>query len=279
MSTQPQSASSSASQRLRIAVLGGGKMGEALLAGLLAGGHEPGDVTVSERYAERAEQLRDTYGIATAEPAAAADGAEIVLLATKPQDLGALLAQIAPVLTSSQLVVSVAAGATAATIETALGDGVPVVRCMPNTPALVGQGMTAIAAGSHATAEHLDRAEQVLTAVGRVVRVPEYQLDAVTALSGSGPAYFFLVVEALIDAGVAIGLPRALAGDLVVQTAVGAATMLRESGEHPVLLREAVSSPGGTTVAGTGELEAHGLRTALAAAVRAAAERSRELGG
>jgi len=152
------------------------------------------------------------------------------------------------------------------------------VRCMPNTPALVDQAMTAVAAGQHAAEKDLDVAEQLLAAVGRVVRVPEYQLDAVTALSGSGPAYFFYLVEAMIDAGILLGLPRALAAELIVQTAIGSAKMLRDSGEHPVQLREAVNSPGGTTSSAIRELEVHGVRAALLAAIEAAAVRSAELG-
>ncbi len=261
-----------------IAILGGGKIGEALLSGLLRGGRAPADVLVTERYPERAAYLRETYGIDTVPAAEAAGRAATVIVATKPQDVAPALAEIAPVVTAGHLVISVAAGVTCATLEDGLADGVPVVRAMPNTPALVGEGMTAVAAGTHATDEHLGAAEDLLAAVGRVVRVPESQLDAVTALSGSGPAYLFYVVEALVDAGVLLGLPRALATELVVQTAAGAATMLRESGERPVALREAVTSPGGTTAAALRELEARGVRAALGAAAEAAAARSRELG-
>jgi pyrroline-5-carboxylate reductase len=163
-------------------------------------------------------------------------------------------------------------------IARGLGDGVPIVRCMPNTPALVDEAMTAVAAGPHADDAHLAIAEALLRAVGKVVRVPESQLDAVTALSGSGPAYFFYLVEAMIDAGILLGLPRTLAADLIVQTAIGSAVMLRDSGEHPVQLREAVTSPGGTTIAAIRELEVHGVRAALLAAIEAAAKRSVELG-
>jgi pyrroline-5-carboxylate reductase len=200
------------------------------------------------------------------------------VLAVKPQDIDALLAELAPAVTPRHLVVSVAAGVTTGHIEAALPAGVAVVRCMPNTPALVDQAMTAISPGAHADEPHLALAEELLAAVGRVVRVPEEQLDAVTALSGSGPAYFFFLVEAMIDAGILLGLPRALAAELIVQTAVGSATMLRDSGEHPVQLREAVTSPGGTTIAAIRELEVHGVRAALLAAIEAAAKRSRELG-
>jgi pyrroline-5-carboxylate reductase len=149
---------------------------------------------------------------------------------------------------------------------------------MPNTPALVDQAMTAVAAGAHADEAHLDVAESLLASVGKVARVPESQLDAVTALSGSGPAYFFFLVEAMIDAGILLGLPRTLAAELIVQTAIGSAVMLRDSGEHPVQLREAVTSPGGTTIAAIRELEVHGVRAALLAAIEAAARRSAELG-
>jgi pyrroline-5-carboxylate reductase len=180
---------------------------------------------------------------------------------------------------NDHLIVSVAAGITTRRIEQALPQRVAVVRCMPNTPALVDEAMTAVSAGSHATDAHLAVAEELLGAVGRVVRVPESQLDAVTALSGSGPAYFFYLVEAMIDAGILLGLPRALAADLIVQTAIGSSIMLRDSGEHPVQLREAVTSPGGTTIAAIRELEVHGVRAAIIAAIEAAAKRSMDLGG
>ena len=165
-----------------------------------------------------------------------------------------------------------------ARIEAALPAGVPVVRVMPNTPALVDEGMSVLSAGAHAGEADLDEAEALLAAVGRVRRVPESQQDAVTALSGSGPAYFFFLVEAMVDAGILLGLPRALAADLIVQTALGAAVMMRDSGEHPVQLREAVTSPGGTTIAAIRELERHGVRAALIAAIEAAHARSVELG-
>ena len=192
--------------------------------------------------------------------------------------MDAILAELRPAVGPDHLLVSVAAGVPTARIEAALGADVPVVRCMPNTPALFDQAMTAVAGGSHADTQHLARAEVLLGAVGQVVQVPETQLDAVTALSGSGPAYFFYLVESMVDAGLLLGLPRALAAQLVVQTAVGSAVMLRDSGEHPVQLREAVTSPGGTTIAAVRELEKHGVRAALLAAIEAACARSRELG-
>jgi pyrroline-5-carboxylate reductase len=261
-----------------IAILGGGKIGEALLSGLLRGNRTPADVVVTEKHPERADYLRATFGVDVLDVATAVGRAGTLIVAVKPQDIDSLLAEIAPVVGPQHLVVSVAAGVTTARLERALPAGVAVVRCMPNTPALVDQAMTAVSAGAHAGDEHLAVAEELLGSVGRVVRVPEGQLDAVTALSGSGPAYFFYLVEALIDAGILLGLPRTLAAELIVQTAVGAATMLRDSGEHPVQLREAVTSPGGTTISAIRELEVHGVRAALLAAVEAAARRSRELG-
>jgi pyrroline-5-carboxylate reductase len=261
-----------------IAILGGGKIGEALLSGLLRGERGPGEVVVSEKYPERAAYLAQTFGVQVTDVASAVKQAGTLLLAVKPQDIDTLLTEVATVIETRHLVVSVAAGVTTAHIERALPAGVAVVRCMPNTPALVDQAMTAVAPGAHADDEHLVVAESLLGSVGRVVRVPEHQLDAVTALSGSGPAYFFYLVEAMIDAGILLGLPRTLAAELIVQTAVGAATMLRDSGEHPVQLREAVTSPGGTTIAAIRELEIHGVRAALLAAIEAAARRSRELG-
>jgi pyrroline-5-carboxylate reductase len=261
-----------------LALLGGGKIGEALLTGLLRGERGPADIVVSEKHPDRAAYLAATYGVRTLDAAAAAAVATTLVLAVKPQDIDTLLAEIRPVVTTAHLVVSVAAGVTTAQLERGLVDGVPVVRCMPNTPALVDEAMTAVAGGAHADEAHLATAEALLAAVGKVVRVPESQLDAVTALSGSGPAYFFFLVEAMIDAGILLGLPRALSAELIVQTAIGSAVMLRDSGEHPVQLREAVTSPGGTTIMAIRELENHGVRAALLAAIEAAAIRSRELG-
>lgn len=260
-----------------IAIIGAGRMGEALLAGILNTGRDPAGVLVSEARRERAEELRDRYGVAVVPAVEAASRAETLLLAIKPQDMVEALNEIAAALPPGRLVVSVAAGITTAVLEKHLPPETAVVRAMPNTPALVGQGMTALAAGTHASEEHLARAEALLRSVGEVLRVPERQLDAVTALSGSGPAYFYLVAEAMIEAGVLMGLPRPTAERLVAQTAVGSAAMLRDSGEHPVLLREAVTSPGGTTAAALRELERHGVRSALTDAVEAARRRSAEL--
>ena len=258
-----------------LAILGAGKMGEALLSGLLRAGTSASDVVVTARRPERASALAERYGVA-AVPNAEAARADTVLIAVKPQDMAALLAEIGETVTDGQLVVSMAAGIPTSFVEKRLGD-VPVVRVMSNTPVLVDEAMSAISAGTYATEEHLVVAETLLGHVGRTIRVPESQQDAVTALSGSGPAYFFYLVEAMIDAGILLGLPRAVAADLIVQTAVGSAVMLRDTGEHPVKLREAVTSPAGTTINAIRELEKHSVRAALIAAIEAARDRSQEL--
>jgi pyrroline-5-carboxylate reductase len=267
----------SAGGRRGLAIIGGGKIGEALLSGLIRRGG-PDGLLVCERSPDRAAQLSERYGVPAVALEDAAARARVLLLAVKPQDIDVLLGRLAEHVDDGHLVVSVAAGVPTARIEAALPPGVPVVRVMPNTPALVDEGMSVLSAGAHAGEADLDEAEALLAAVGRVRRVPESQQDAVTALSGSGPAYFFFLVEAMVDAGILLGLPRALAADLIVQTALGAAVMMRDTGEHPVQLREAVTSPGGTTIAAIRELERHGVRAALIAAIEAAHARSVELG-
>jgi pyrroline-5-carboxylate reductase len=262
----------------RIAVLGAGKIGEALLSGLLAGGCAADDLVFTERHPERAAELTSRLGVDAVDVPTAARRSDMVVVAVKPQDITPVLAELAPVLRPGTLVVSLCAGLPTALFEGALPAGTPVVRVMPNTPMLVGEAMSAISPGTHATDEQLTDVEKMLSSVGRVVRVPESQQDAVTALSGSGPAYFFFLVEAMIDAGILLGLPRAVAADLIVQSAFGAARMLRESTDHPVILREAVTSPAGTTIAAIRELERHGVRAALIAAIEAARDRSVELG-
>jgi pyrroline-5-carboxylate reductase len=264
-------------EQQRVAVLGAGKMGEALLSGMLRAGRAPGELIATERHPERAAMLRERYGVEVVPNIDAVKAADTLILTVKPQDMGVLLDEIGPHVTTDHLVISVAAGIPTTFIEKRLPDGVPVIRVMSNTAVFVDQAMSAVSAGSHATAEHLRHAEALLAPVGKVIRVPESQQDAVTALSGSGPAYFFYLVEAMTDAGILLGLPRAVAHDLIVQTAIGAATMLRESGEHPVKLREAVMSPAGTTIAAIREMENHGVRAALLAALEAARDRSREL--
>ncbi|MEN3301587.1 pyrroline-5-carboxylate reductase [Pseudonocardia sp.] len=262
----------------RIAVLGAGKIGEALLAGLLASGRAPDELVFTERHPERAAELTERHGVAAVDVATAAGGSDIVVVAVKPQDIAPVLTELAPALRPGTLVVSLCAGLPTALFEGALPAGTPVVRVMPNTPMLVGEAMSAISPGTHATDDQLATVEKLLASVGRVVRVPESQQDAVTALSGSGPAYFFYLVEAMIDAGILLGLPRAVAADLIVQSAYGAAVMLRESDDHPVILRENVTSPAGTTISAIRELERHGVRAALIAAIEAARDRSVELG-
>lgn len=261
----------------RVALLGGGKMGEALLAGMLRAGRTAADVVVTERHPERATELRDRYGVETADAVDAVKAADVIIVAVKPQDMGSLLAEIGGTVRPDQLVITVAAGIPAAFLERHFEADVPVVRVMSNTAVFVDQAMSAISAGAHANADHMKLAESLLTPVGEVIRVPESQLDAVTALSGSGPAYFFYLVEAMTDAGILLGLPREVAHKLIVQTAIGAATMLKETGEHPVKLREAVMSPAGTTIAAIREMENHGVRAAMIAALEAARDRSREL--
>jgi pyrroline-5-carboxylate reductase len=261
----------------RVAILGAGKMGEALMSGLLRAGRSPDDLVFTERHPDRAKLLEERYGVTGVDAAAAADRADTLLVAVKPQEIEALLDELAPAASTRHLVISIAAGIPTTFLEQRLAPDVPVVRVMSNTPVFVDEAMSAIAAGAHASEDHLARTEELLRPVGKVIRVPESQLDAVTALSGSGPAYFFFLVEAMIDAGILLGLPRAIAAELIVQTAVGSAKMLRESGEHPVQLREAVTSPGGTTIAAIRELENHGVRAALLAALEAARDRSRDL--
>jgi pyrroline-5-carboxylate reductase len=262
---------------MTVAIIGAGVMGETLLSGLIRGGFPAEDLVVGEKRAERAADLRERYGVTVSEKLTDVVHADTVALVVKPQDMGEVLREIGPHISEGQLVVSLAAGITTDFIEQRLADGVAVVRVMPNTPALVDEGMAAISAGTHCDEEHLVRAEQMLAATGRVVRVPEKQQDAVTAISGSGPAYLFFVVEAMIEAGVHLGLPRSTATELVVQTVVGSAKLLRETGEHPTVLREQVTSPGGTTAAAIRQLEDHKVRAAFITAMEAARDRSRAL--
>jgi pyrroline-5-carboxylate reductase len=248
-------------------------LGETLLSGLFRGGRDVADLLVGEKRPERAAELREKYGVTVVANTEAAT-AQTVVLVVKPQDMADVLTEIAPHLRPGQLLVSLAAGIPTRAIEKHNPDGVAVVRVMPNTPALVDEGMAAISAGTHCDDDHLATAEALLSTTGRVVRVPEKQQDAVTAISGSGPAYLFFVVEAMIEAGVHLGLPRTTATELVVQTVVGSAKLLRETGTHPTVLREQVTSPGGTTAAAIRELEDHKVRAAFITAMEAARDRS-----
>jgi len=261
----------------RLAVVGAGKLGEALLSGMLRAGRAAEDLAITARRPERAKELSERYGVLALSNVDAAEEAAILLLTVKPQDIEPLLAELAPATTLETLIISVVAGIPTALIEARLGAGTPVVRVMTNTPVLVDEAMSAISAGSHATEAHLADTEAIFSPVGKVLRVPESQQDAVTALSGSGPAYFFYLVEAMTDAGILLGLPRAVAAELLVQTALGAAVMLRDTGQHPVQLREAVTSPGGTTAAALRQLDDHKVRAAFITAIEAAAARSHEL--
>ncbi len=262
---------------MTVAILGAGVMGETVLSGLVRSGRPPSDLIVSERRPGRAAELRERYGVEAMSNVEAASRADTLMLVVKPQDMADVLDDIAPVVRPGQLVISLAAGITTASIESRLPAKTAVVRVMPNTPALVDEGMAAISRGSHCDEAHLVEAEDLMRATGRVIRVPEKQQDAVTAISGSGPAYLFFVVEAMIEAGVYLGLPRSTATELVVQTMVGSAKLLRETGEHPTVLRERVTSPGGTTAAAVRKLEDHRVRAAFMTALESARNRSREL--
>jgi pyrroline-5-carboxylate reductase len=261
-----------------ISVLGAGKMGEALLSGLLRAGWSPSSVTAVVRREARAQELRDTYGISVVSASEATKNAATLVVAVKPQDMPGALAEISSLVGPDQLVISIAAGITTSFIEQRMSAEVPVVRVMPNTPALVDEAMSVISAGSFAEERHLALAEGLFRSVGKTARVPEAQQDAATALSGSGPAYVYYLVESMVDAGILLGVPRKTALELVIQAVYGAATMLRDSGEHPVILREAVTSPGGTTISAIRELENHAVRAAFLAAIEAARDRGRELG-
>lgn len=284
----------------RIAIIGGGSIGEALLSGLLRAGRQVKDLVVVERVPERAKYLADTYSVLTSSVSDAVENASFVVVAVKPADVESVMAEIARAAaaaesdTAEQVFVTVAAGITITYFESKLPAGTPVVRAMPNAAALVGAGVTALAKGRFVTAPQLEGVSALFDSVGGVLSVPEDQMDAVTALSGSGPAYFFLLVEALIDAGVAAGLSRDVAADLTAQTMAGSAAMLLErmdadrqlgEAEAPALrvdatatqLRATVTSPGGTTAAGLRELERGGLRAAVDAAVQAAKIRSEQL--
>ena len=258
-------------------MIGGGMMGEALLSRLVAQEvFEPSAIVVSEPSRSRREFLAQQYHVQVTDQNRRAAESEVILLAIKPQVFPQVAQELAG-RNSAALVISILAGTPIAQLETAF-PGAPVIRAMPNTPAAVGAGMTAIANGQHVQPQHTEQAIRILSTVGEVVEVPESMLDAVTGLSGSGPGYLAIVIEALADGGVASGLPRAIALKLAIQTVRGTAQLLQESGMHPAELKDRVTSPGGTTIAGIAVLEKAGVRSALIEAVKAAAARSQELG-
>ena len=278
-----------------IAIIGGGNIGEALLSGLLRSGRQVKDIVLAERVASRARYLSETYSVLVTSVADAVQNADFIVVAVKPSDVASVTEEIAEAVTREEqkasverVLVTIVAGVSTAYFEAKLPAGVPVVRVMPNAPMVVGAAVSALAKGRFASQEQLKEVAAVFDAVGSVLTVPESQLDAVTAVSGSGPAYFFLMVEALVDAGVAAGLSRAVATDLVVQTLAGSAAMLLERMEDgreaadldttPARLRAAVTSPAGTTAAGLTELERGGFRAAVSAAVAAAKTRAGQLG-
>jgi pyrroline-5-carboxylate reductase len=267
------------SEERKIAILGAGRLGESMLRGLLSTGwREPHEVVVTSRRAERRDALATLYGVdATPDNAAATRDARLVVLSVKPQDTATVLGEIAASISPEQTLLSVAAGVTTPAIESLLPEGARVVRAMPNAPALVHEGIAGLCGGEHARDEDLEMATSALGHLGAVVRVAEDDMDAVTALSGSGPAYFALLAEAMIEAGLLLGLSRDVSTRLVVQTMFGSARLLRDENMHPVELREAVTSPGGTTTRAIRELERSGVRAAFLNAINAATERSREL--
>ncbi|MGH2556723.1 MAG: pyrroline-5-carboxylate reductase [Actinomycetota bacterium] len=262
-----------------VAFLGGGRMGEALVSGLLrSGGRGKDEIMITARREERAKELADRLGVAaTLSNSEAVKWASTLILTVKPQDMEALLEQISEPLTPDKLVISFAAGIRTSFIERFAPPGTPVVRVMSNVPVLVDEAMSVISPGGAAEDKHLSVAAELLGSVGRVIRLPEKHQDAVTATSGSGPAYFFLLAEAMIEACILLGLSRDVATELIIQTMVGSAKMLRDTHKHPVELREMVTSPGGTTIMAIRHLEQAGVRAAFLNAIDAACKRSAEL--
>jgi pyrroline-5-carboxylate reductase len=263
----------------RVAFLGGGKMGEALISGLIrSGGRSADEIMVTNRREERARELAGKYGVtATLDNGEATRWADVLVLMAKPQDIETLLSQIREHVTPQDLVISFAAGVRTSFVQKHLPDDVPVVRVMSNVPVMVDEAMSVISAGARATEEHMALTEELLGYVGKVLRLKEVHLDAVTATSGSGPAYFFLLAEAMIEACILLGLSRDVATELIIQTMLGSAKMLRDTGMHPVELREMVTSPGGTTIEAIRRLEEAGVRAAFLNAIDAARHRSLEL--
>lgn len=268
------------SQTPRLAVLGAGKMGETLISALLAVGSATADrIVATALHPERLAKLEADFGITTTlDNREAVAGADVVLLCVKPQVAAAVLQEIDQDLGDRQVLVSIIAGLSTAAIEARLGDRqVAVVRAMPNTPSRIGRGMTAVCGGRHATEEQIERVRDLFAAVGRSLVLDERYFNAVTGLSASGPAFIYIVIEALAEGGVKVGLPRAVATELAAQTCLGAAAMVLETGQHPAMLKDEVTTPAGCTVDGILELEAGGLRVTLIKAIVEAARRSAEL--
>ncbi|GFE57674.1 pyrroline-5-carboxylate reductase [Geobacter sp. AOG1] len=264
----------------KIGFIGGGNMAEALIKGLLAGGMPAGDLAVAEPVAERRTFLHDRYGVnVSGDNRGVAADSNILFLAVKPQMAEPVLAGLAGVVGPATLLVSIMAGVKTSTIEAAFATGVKVVRVMPNTPSLVLEGATALCSGANATTDDLTTARRIFELVGKACIVEEKLIDAVTGLSGSGPAFVLTFIEALSDAGVKNGLPRDIATSLAAQTVYGTARLLLETHEHPAMLRDKVTSPGGTTIAGLHVLEKEGFRGTVINAVDAATARSKELAG
>ncbi len=265
----------------KLCIIGGGAMGAAFAKGVISSGVlQPDQVTIADVDEARLQTLaRDLRVKVVTDNTACAKDADVVLLAVKPPLVRRIAEQLAPLLTSEQLVISIAAGVLLDKIEALLPEGVGVIRAMPNTPCQIGAGAIGYSLGKSVSKGQAAVAKRIFDAVGVSYEVPERLLNAVTGLSGSGPAYIFYVVEAMIEAGVLLGLPRSLSNELVVQTLVGAATMLRETGEHPTVLRENVSSPAGTTVAAIRQLDDHKVRAAFVTAMEAARDRSQQLAG
>jgi pyrroline-5-carboxylate reductase len=266
---------------MKLGVIGCGKMGTALIQGAIrAGVVAAGDVIGCDPYEKSRESFATATGAkVTANVSELAAASEVILLCTKPLDVATALADAAKVAAGApRLVISIAAGVTLKALESAASENFRIIRAMPNTPALVGHGAAGYCLGTRANAEDGKTAQALLGAVGLAVEVPERLMDAVTGLSGSGPAYIYVVIDALADGGVRAGIPRADAVRLAAQTVLGAAAMVLETGEHPAVLKDMVTSPGGTTIAGLAALETHGLRSALIEAVGAAVQRATELG-
>ena len=262
----------------RIGIIGGGNMGQAIIKGLQTA-PQPPTISAWDAVGDCRKFLKEKLQVTVSQDnRELVSNSDIIILAVKPQVIDAVMAEIADSVTTEKLLISIAAGVPCKRLEKTLQNPVPTIRIMPNTPALINRGISAIAAGSHALEKHLEIAENIFACLGETVLVPESSMDMVTAVSGSGPAYVFLVIEAMLDAAVSLGMARELARKLVVETILGSTEMLKESGRHPMELKDMVTSPGGTTIAGLAELERYGLRHAFNEALKSANQRSQELG-